>query len=102
MSIRVALQVSGISIREIDISNSDSPLHTWPHLNERQEQIRRSTRPDYRAQLDEAQKAFAEERRLFEASVEQARVQLAETYEKTLSWKLTRPVRAVRRFLRRG
>jgi hypothetical protein len=102
MSIRVALQLSGISIREIDISNSDSPLHTWPHPNERQEQIRRSTRPDYRAQLDEAQKAFAEERRLFEASVEQARVQLAETYEKTLSWKVTRPLRAVRRFLRRG
>ena len=41
LSIHVALEVSGISIREIDISNSDSPLHTWPHPTERQEHIRR-------------------------------------------------------------
>jgi hypothetical protein len=93
MSIHVALEVSGISIREIDISNSDSPLHTWPHPTERQEHIRRSTRPDYRAQLEQAQQAFAEERRVLEAK-------LATTYA-SLSWKMTRPLRAVRRLLGR-
>ena len=93
LSIRVALKLSGISIREIDISNSDSPLHTWPHPTERQEHIRRSTRPDYRAQLEQTQQAFAEERRVLET-------QLATTYA-SLSWKVTRPLRAVRRLLGR-
>jgi hypothetical protein len=93
LSIHVALKLSCISIREIDISNSDSPLHTWPHPTERQEHIRRSTRPDYRAQLEQTQQTSAEERRVLEA-------QLATTYA-SLSWKVTRPLRAVRRLLRR-
>jgi len=101
MSIHVALQVSGISIRDIELSNSDSPLHSWPHPTGRQEHIRRSPRPDYRAQLEEAQKSLAEERRVFEASLDEAQSQLASTYE-TLSWKVTRPLRAVRRLLRRS
>lgn len=100
LSIHVALQVSGVSIREIDISNSDSPLHSWPHPTERQEHIRRSTRPDSGAQLEEAQQTFAEERRVLETSLEESRSQLADTYA-TLSWKVTRPLRAVRRLLGR-
>ena len=96
MSIHVALQLSGVSIRDIEMSNSDSPLHTWPHPTERQEHIRRSPRPDYRVQLEEAQQALAEER----LALEESRSQLASTYA-TLSWKVTRPLRAVRRLLRR-
>lgn len=101
MSIRVALKLSGISIREIELSNYDSPLHSWPHPTERQVHIRSSPRPDYLAQFEEAQRTLAEERRVFEASLEQARSELAETHE-TLSWRVTRPLRAVRRLLRRG
>lgn len=100
MSIHVALKLSGVSIRDIEMSNSDSPLHSWPHPSERQEHIRRSPRPDYLAELKEAQQTFAEERRAWEASLEEARSELAETYA-SLSWKLTRPLRAVRGHLRR-
>jgi hypothetical protein len=102
MSIRVAMQVSGISIREIEMSNTGSLLHTWPHPTERKTHMRGSPRPDYRGQLEEAQKTMAAERRAFEVSLEHALSQLAATYEKTLSWKVTRPLRAVRSLLRRG
>ena len=93
LSVGVALQISQVDINRIQIDNFRSPFHQWPILNERRGERRHFVGRNFGREAMKLTEENLELRNELEA------VRMG--FEGSLSWKITKPLRAIRRRLTR-
>ena len=113
LSVLVAAHLSGVSVNRISLDNFDSDLHQWPVRSEHRTEIRATDLPDYWEMLQSSQREanhitrkrdhlknerdlFKNERDLFKDERDLFKNEWEQT-QKTLSWRLTKPLRMIRR-----
>jgi|688.fasta_scaffold371521_2 hypothetical protein len=85
LSVSVAAKVSGVALTRIPLDNHESDLHQWPIRSGLRSDVRRTDMPDYFAMNEYNQR-----------QAEHYQQQLEQTW-KTLSWRITKPLRIKRR-----
>lgn len=78
LSVRVAERLAGLKIREIRVNNHESGWHQWPVVKNRRHDIRVKSPLQHRHEYPDA-------------------VQELEHMRRSLSWRVTKPLRALRR-----
>ncbi|MDO7881125.1 glycosyltransferase domain-containing protein [Salinibacterium soli] len=104
LSVNFVLADAPFEIRVIEVDNAESDFHEWPvHNNRNWSLTRGSFSRALRIPLAEVGERDNLIRELQErlADERDRAVRIEESYQKSFSWRVTRPVRAVRDFLKR-
>ena len=93
LSVRVAIESSHVAVNYVDIDNHESSLHSWPALTRRKNEVRNSFFPESTGDAELLlQRA--------EAEISHLKEELFSVWG-SLSWKLTRPLRAIGKLIGR-
>lgn len=103
LSIRQAQKLSGIKINEVEIDNYNSEWHQWPILNNRQEKMRFVDNKIVELEIKLLQDLLNESEETIAKINEESILHLGviRQYQESNSWRITKPLRSLSKFVRR-